>query len=286
MAKTNLAPIFGLIAAAALLIDYVMTVAVSTAAAIAQIQSVIPAAYDVRIEIAFVVDLADHDRQPARPARVGQHLRGPDLPVRRPGPRDRRHRPRQHRRRDRRPGRPSPTPCRSRRRTPLEPIGILLLLKAFAGGSVALTGVEAIANGVPAFKPPEAKNAANTMTAMAILLGILFIGLTVVRGRSTDCARRTRAAPSIVALAAQAAFGDGSLLFVTFAASTALILFLAANTSFNAFPRLAAILAEDGYMPRQFSFRGDRLAYSWGIVLLAGDRLRAALARSAATPTP
>ena len=72
-----------------------------------------------------------------------------------------------------------------------------------------------------------------------------------------------------MALAARTAFGDGSPLFYLFAASTALILFLAANTSFNAFPRLAAILAEDGYMPRQFSFRGDRLAYSWGIVLLA-----------------
>ncbi len=70
-------------------------------------------------------------------------------------------------------------------------------------------------------------------------------------------------------MAAGAVFGEGSILFVTFAAATALILFLAANTSFNAFPRLAAILAEDGYMPRQFSFRGDRLAYSWGIVLLA-----------------
>ena len=150
----------------------------------------------------------------------------------------------------------------------LEPIGILLLLKAFAGGSVALTGVEAIANGVPAFKPPEAKNAANTMTAMSILLGILFIGLTLFAVQYG--LRPTHpGGPSIVALAAAAAFGDGSALFVTFAACTALILFLAANTSFNAFPRLAAILAEDGYMPRQFSFRGDRLAYSWGIVLLA-----------------
>ncbi|MGZ8514920.1 MAG: APC family permease, partial [Candidatus Limnocylindrales bacterium] len=148
-------------------------------------------------------------------------------------------------------------------------IGVLLLLKAFAGGSVALTGVEAIANGVPAFKPPEAKNAANTMTAMAILLGILFIGLTVFAVQF-GLRPTLPGGPSIVALAARTAFGDGSVLFVTFAASTALILFLAANTSFNAFPRLAAILAEDGYMPRQFSFRGDRLAYSWGIVLLAG----------------
>ncbi len=145
---------------------------------------------------------------------------------------------------------------------------MLLLLKAFAGGSVALTGVEAIANGVPAFKPPEARNAANTMTAMAVLLAILFVGLTVFAVqfglRPTE-----EGGPSVIALAAATAFGDGSVLFVTFAASTALILFLAANTSFNAFPRLAAILAEDGYMPRQFSFRGDRLAYSWGIVLLA-----------------
>ena len=151
---------------------------------------------------------------------------------------------------------------------PPRPSAILLLLKAFAGGSVALTGVEAIANGVPAFKPPEAKNAANTMTAMAVLLAILFIGLTVFAVQYGIRPTEPGGA-SVVALAAEAAFGEGSALFVLFAASTALILFLAANTSFNAFPRLAAILAEDGYMPRQFSFRGDRLAYSWGIVLLA-----------------
>ena len=106
------------------------------------------------------------------------------------------------------------------------------------------------------------------MTAMSILLGVLFIGLTLFAVQY-GLRPTNPGGASIVALAAQAAFGDGSILFVTFAASTALILFLAANTSFNAFPRLAAILAEDGYMPRQFSFRGDRLAYSWGIVLLA-----------------
>jgi hypothetical protein len=151
---------------------------------------------------------------------------------------------------------------------PLETVTILLLLKAFAGGSVALTGVEAIANGVPAFKPPESKNAATTLTAMAVLLGILFVGLTLVAVQY-QLVPTTPGGASIVALAAEATFGKGSVLFVAFAVSTALILFLAANTSFNAFPRLAAILAEDGYMPRQFSFRGDRLAYSWGIVLLA-----------------
>jgi amino acid transporter len=106
------------------------------------------------------------------------------------------------------------------------------------------------------------------MTAMAILLAILFVGLTVV-AVAFGLRPTQEGGPSIVAMAAQAAFGAGSPLFYMFAASTALILFLAANTSFNAFPRLAAILASDGYMPRQFSFRGDRLAYSWGIVLLA-----------------
>ncbi len=267
MAKTNLAPIFGLIAAAALLIDYVMTVSVSTAAAITQIQSVIPAAYDVRIQIAFIsislITIANLRglRESGNIFAVPTYLfvvlalgivaiglvniiGGTVVQV---PPVD---------------AVPFPPPNH------LEPIGILLLLKAFAGGSVALTGVEAIANGVPAFKPPEARNAANTMTAMSILLGVLFIGLTLFAVQY-GLRPTLPGGPSIVALAAGAAFGDGSVLFVTFAASTALILFLAANTSFNAFPRLAAILAEDGYMPRQFSFRGDRLAYSWGIVLLA-----------------
>ena len=266
VARTNLAPIFGLIAAASLLIDYVMTVAVSTAAAIAQIQSVWPGAYDIRIGIAFVsislITIANLRglRESGNIFAVPTYLfvglaltivtiglvniiGGTVVPI-------------------------VPEPRAVPFPNPPEALTILLLLKAFAGGSVALTGVEAIANGVPAFKPPESKNAANTMTAMAVLLGILFIGLTLFAVQYG--LRPTEAGgPSIVALAARTAFGDGSALFVTFAVSTALILFLAANTSFNAFPRLAAILAEDGYMPRQFSFRGDRLAYSWGIVLLA-----------------
>jgi amino acid transporter len=264
VARTNLAPIFGLIAAAALLIDYVMTVAVSTAAAIAQIQSVIPAAYDYRIAIAFTAitlitvanlrGLRESGNIFAVPTYlfvglalsivgigVFHIMSGTVVPV--------------------------PVPENA---VPFgtEVVGVLLLLKAFAGGSVALTGVEAIANGVPAFKPPESKNAANTMSVMAVLLGILFIGLTIVAVnyglRPTE-----EGGASIVAMAAAATFGAGSPLTYLFAAATALILFLAANTSFNAFPRLGAILAEDGYMPRQFAFRGDRLAYSWGIVLLA-----------------
>lgn len=264
VARTNLAPVAGLVAAAALLIDYVMTVSVSTASAIAQIQSVIPEVYDFRIEIAFLAislitvanlrGLREAGNIFAVPtylfaglalaiACIGaiRIVTGTVTPVAE---------------------RPDMVPYGT------EALTVLLLLKAFAGGSVALTGVEAIANGVPAFKPPESRNAANTMTAMAVLLGVLFVGLTIVSVafgiRPTE-----EGGPSVVAMAAGAIFGADSPLFVLFAASTALILFLAANTSFNAFPRLAAILAEDGFMPRQFAFRGDRLAYSWGIVLLA-----------------
>ena len=263
VARENLSPLLGLVAAAALLIDYVMTVAVSTASAIEQIQSIVPAVYDIRIEVAFVSialitignlrGLRESGNIFAIPTylflglailMVGVGLvhvvTGTVTPVHQT---------------DVFVARP-------------EAFGVFLLLKAFAGGSVALTGVEAIANGVPAFKPPEAKNAANTLTIMAVLLGLLFVGITVI-ARAYDILPTAPGGPSVVALVAASVFGAGSILVPAFAISTALILFLAANTSFNAFPRLVAILAEDGYMPRQFSFRGDRLAYSWGIVLLA-----------------
>src|SRR3954471_9304385 len=263
VARQELSPILGLVAAAALLIDYVMTVAVSTSSAMDQLISIVPGLELVRIEVAVAVialitianlrGLRESGNIFAIPTYAfvflallmiaigfmhivtgqAQPIQTPNADVLSGGE-----------------------------------LSIFLLLKAFAGGSVALTGVEAIANGVPAFKRPESRNAANTMTAMAVLLGILFIGLTLFAVQY-GLRPTNPGGASIVALAAQAAFGDGSVLFVTFAASTALILFLAANTSFNAFPRLAAILAEDGYMPRQFALRGDRLAYSWGIVLLA-----------------
>ena len=148
---------------------------------------------------------------------------------------------------------------------PLEPLTILLLLRAFAAGSVALTGTEAIANGVQAFKPPEPRNAAQTLTAMAILLGVLFVGITFVADGFGIVAT---AHQTVVAQVAATIYGPGSPGFFAFQAFTALILFLAANTSFNAFPRLAAILAGDGFMPRHLAFRGDRLAFTLGIVIL------------------
>jgi len=268
VAKENLGQIFGLIAAGALLIDYVMTVAVSTASAVAQVYSVVPALYDARIEIAVVsitlITLANLRglREAglifASPTYlfVGLALLMIGLGAVRLASGG---------------GPASPLPANMIPPGSESVTGMLLLfllLRAFAGGSVALTGVEAIANGVPAFKPPEARNAANTMTVMAILLGVLFIGITVVADgfgiRPTHEGGQT-----VVAMVAASVFGNGSPLFIVFQAATALILFLAVNTSFNAFPRLAAILAQDGYMPRQFSFRGDRLAFSYGIVILA-----------------
>ena len=160
-----------------------------------------------------------------------------------------------------------------------EALGILLLLRAFAGGSVALTGVEAIVGGIPAFKPPESKNAANTMTVMAVLLGILFVGLTVVS--VAYGLRPTEAGgASIVAMAAEVTFGVGSPLVPVFAASTALISSSPRTraqrlrVSRRSSPRTASC--------RQFAFRGDRLAFSWASS--SSQRSRSACyGRSAAT---
>jgi len=132
-----------------------------------------------------------------------------------------------------------------------------------------LTGTEAIANGVPAFKPPESRNAATTLTVMAILLGVLFVGLTFVADSFGVVPVDEPRVRTVISQIAATIFGNDTITFYLYQGFTALILFLAANTSFNAFPRLAAILARDGYMPRQFSFRGDRLAFTSGIVILS-----------------
>ena len=265
VARSELTPLLGLVAAAALLIDYVMTVAVSTSSALDQLASLVPAAGDYKVLIAVVVitlmtianlrGLRESGNIFAVPTYVfvvlalgivGLGLFNIVTGSAHPLP-------------------PQP----NAEHFGVEPLLLLLVLKAFASGSVALTGVEAIANGVPAFKKPEAKNAANTMTAMALLLGVIFIGVSIV-GYAYAVVPSVGGFPSVISLVSGAVYGEGSPLQSIFLIATMLILFLAANTSYNAFPRLAALLANDGYMPRQFSFRGDRLAYSWGIVLLAG----------------
>ncbi len=267
VARRNLPRIGSLVVAAALLVDYVMTVAVSTASAAEQVISAVPEIHDwklvigglaiVLITIGNLRGLRESGNIFAIPTYlfVGSALLMIAIGVFRVAvngeaavsviP-------------------PSGTP------DPLQAFGVLLIIRAFASGSVALTGTEAIANGVPAFKPPEAKNAATTLGAVAILLAILFLGITFV-AHSFGVLPTPEGQPpkTVISQVAAVIYGEGSLPFYLFQTFTALILFLAANTSYNAFPRLAAILATDGFMPRQFAFRGDRLAFTSGVVILS-----------------
>jgi amino acid transporter len=150
-----------------------------------------------------------------------------------------------------------------------EPLSIFLILKSFAAGCSAMTGVEAISNGVPAFKKPEARNAAATLTWMAVILGTLFIGITLL-ATSYHVEANAAGNPTVIGQIAQQVF-SGPLFFMypVFQLATLLILTLAANTSYSDFPRLASLLARDHFLPHQFAFRGDRLAFSIGIVFLA-----------------
>lgn len=141
-----------------------------------------------------------------------------------------------------------------------------LILRAFASGSAALTGVEAISNGIPAFKKPEPQNAQATLMWMAIILGTLFIGITILANQLGVQHGNEVSAPAQIA---RTVFGQ-NLVFYTIQAFTALILFLAANTAYADFPRLSSILARDRFLPHQFLFRGDRLAFSNGIIVLGG----------------
>jgi len=147
-----------------------------------------------------------------------------------------------------------------------EGLGVLLVLRAFAQGCAALTGTEAISDGVPAFKPPEWKNARATLTLMGVILAGLFLGVSYLANQLAILPDPEEA-ESVVSMIARAIFGEGPLYYIMQGA-TMLILVLAANTAFADFPRLSWFLARDHYMPHQFSFRGDRLAFSTGISTL------------------
>src|SRR5579859_4736 len=152
-----------------------------------------------------------------------------------------------------------------------ESVGIFLILRAFASGCTAMTGVEAISNGVPAFEKPEAQNARLTLAWMASILAVMFIGISILAHhygiRPDDPAQK--GAQTVLSKIAHESFGRGNNPFyIITQAATFLILVLAANTSFADFPRLSSILAHDGYMPHQFAFRGERLAFSNGIIVL------------------
>jgi amino acid transporter len=275
VAKDNLGPVFGLIAAAALMTDYVLTVAVSVASGVDQIQSAIPAAGRQRVTICIALialimlgnlrGIRESGSIFAAPTYlfiaamfamlITIIIRGATatmLPA---------------------------TETAAIHGT--ESITIFLILRAFASGCTALTGVEAISDGVPAFKPPEWRNARITLTVMGCILATMFVGVTVASQQlglrpfdpsNTTCSSVAAGTgcvyQSVIAQLAVRAFGSGSALFVLVAVATTLILILAANTSFSDFPRLLFFLARDDYAPHQFGRVGDRLAYSNGILAL------------------
>ena len=157
---------------------------------------------------------------------------------------------------------------------------VFLLLRAFSSGCAALTGVEAISNGVPAFKKPKSRNAATTLLLLGVVAVTMLVGIVALAQLTglqyvEDPASQIVAGPAgyvqktVTTQLGETVFGDGSFLLYVVAAATALILFLAANTAFNGFPVLGSILAQDRYLPRQLHTRGDRLAFSNGILFLA-----------------
>jgi amino acid transporter len=264
VAKENLGRAAGLTAGAALLTDYVLTVAVSISAGSLAVVSALPQLVPYRVEIALAAlafitiinlrGLRESGTIFAIPTyffiigfgtmiavglvRLAIGLEGATLVSSRPAVID----------------------------EATATLGVWLVLRAFASGATALTGVEAIADGVLAFRPPEWKNAAVTMLWMAGILAVFFIGATLL-------ATRLGITPvendSVISQIGRIVFGGENIAYYGLQAGTALVLVLAANTAFNDFPRLSSILARDGHLPRQFSFIGDRLTFSFGIIALA-----------------
>jgi amino acid transporter len=146
-------------------------------------------------------------------------------------------------------------------------LSLLLLLRAFSSGAVALSGVEAVSNGVPAFKKPESRNAATTIAIMATILGTCFLGVSILASHLQPY--RGEEDPTGIALMAEYIYGGKNVLFWVTQLATFAILILAANTAYADFPRLSSIIARDGHLPRQLSNRGDRLVFSNGIIALA-----------------
>jgi amino acid transporter len=265
VSKENLGRVPSLVAAAALLVDYVLTVAVSVAAGILAISSAAPSLgqYTVPLSIAAVVLITLVNLRGVRESGIAfaiptylfilaylammgagvakcavgtcPHATSPDaLPA------------------------------------GAAAVTFFVLLRAFASGSAALTGIEAISNGVSAFRHPQARNAARTLAILGVVAVTFFVGVSWL---AVQMGARPSASVSVVAQIARATFPSGStfgFMFWVVQVTTFAILVLAANTSFQGFPRLAALLARDRFFPRQFANLGDRLVYSNGIIVLAG----------------
>jgi amino acid transporter len=277
VASKNLGEVPGVVVAAALLVDYVLTVAVSVASGVDNIISALPALNPFRVEIAvgFVILIVIVNLRGVREASsvfaiptylfigsvavmivfgLGRAVFG-DAPH------------------------ASSADYTVQAESLTQAALILLILRAFSSGCSALTGVEAVSNGVPAFRMPKIRNAQTTLTMMGGIAIMLFAGLTalaLIAGVQYaenpcnligfDCANNPQ--PSLMAQVAAATFGMGSIPFFIIQAATACVLLLAANTAFNGFPLLGAVLARDGYAPKSLNTRGDRLVYSNGMIIL------------------
>jgi amino acid transporter len=262
VAKENIGDLAGLVAAGALLIDYVLTVAVSIAAGVAAVTSAFPQWHVNRVEwcLGFLVLIAVGNLRGVRESgrifavptyfflammlgliAVGalRWVTGSVAAVESEG---------------------------GLANAGTTTLTAFLVLRAFANGCTAMTGVEAVSNGVPAFRPPEAKNAAATLLAMAGLAVTLFLGITLLAQAYHVMPREDE---TIVSQLARGIFGGRGVPYYLVQGATMLILVLAANTAYSDFPRLASIVARDKYLPRQFMNQGDRLAFSNGIVVLS-----------------
>jgi amino acid transporter len=260
VSKSNLGEWPGLTAAASLMIDYVLTVAVSVAAGIAAITSAIPFLFPYRtvlgvfaILIVLLVNLRGV-RESGKVFAVPTYMFiGTMLLMLAVGTFQLLF------------GQLTPVVSQSvAAQTAVESVSLFLLLRAFSSGCTALTGVEVISNGVPAFRPPEPKNAAITMITMALVLGTLFLGISTMAYHLGVLPKENE---TVVSQVARAIFGEGFLYYLM-QGSTMLILVLAANSAFAGFPRLASLLARDSYMPHQMELMGDRLVFSNGILIL------------------
>ena len=261
VAKENIGPTAGLIAAASLLVDYTLTVSVSISAGVLAITSAFPKTDVYRVEMCLVFlallmignlrGIRESGNIFAVPtyffvviisalilAGLYRYVTGGIVPVVVPLPPNAGH----------------------------STLTTFLLLTAFANGCTAMTGVEAVSNGVPAFRAPEAKNAAATLVTMAVLAIGMFVGITVLAHAYRVI---PNSAESGVSQLGRAIFGGHTILYYLLQAATTMILVLAANTAFADFPRLASIVARDRYLPRQFMNQGDRLAFSNGIMVLS-----------------
>jgi len=257
--KDNLGVYPGLTAGAALLIDYTLTVAVSVSAGVAALTSALPPLYPYRVllgvSLVGLIGLANLRgiRESARFFALWSYLFigayallmlygfGAyvvwGLPVM-----------------------PPPPPVREATET----LGVFLILRAFASGAVALTGIEAVSDGVTAFKPPEVKNAQSVLVALGVIMIALFVGITLLASIHGIVPHDEE---TVVSQLTRRIFGSG-LLYYFVQAISVIILALAANTAFADFPRLAFFMARDGYLPRQFASRGDRLVFSNGVIIL------------------